>query len=67
MEESHYFGTEGERCFNNYGIICKLLFALLKFRVYIIQTLMELIETYINKELNANPNNVSLNASPSHC
>jgi hypothetical protein len=29
------------------------------------QTLMELIETCINKEPNANPTDVSLNASPS--
>jgi hypothetical protein len=29
------------------------------------QTFMELIETYINKELNANPSDVSPNASPS--
>jgi hypothetical protein len=29
------------------------------------QTLMELINTCINKELNANPNDVSPNASPS--
>ncbi len=65
IEESHYFCAKGEKCFNNYNIICKLLFALLKFRVYMMQTLMELIETYINKEPNANPSDVSLNASPS--
>jgi hypothetical protein len=41
------------------------LFALLKFRVYIIQTLVELIETCINKESNANPSYVNPNASPS--
>jgi hypothetical protein len=42
----------------------KLLFALLKFRVYIVRTLMELIKTCINKEPNANPSDVSPNASP---
>jgi hypothetical protein len=30
----------------------------------IMQTFMELIETCINKELNANPSDVSINASP---
>jgi hypothetical protein len=60
-EKSHYFCIEGERCLNNSSTICKLLFALFRFKVYIMQTLMELIETCINKEPNANPSDVSPN------
>ncbi len=63
-EKSHYFFIEGERCFNNCNTICKLLFALLKFKVYIMQTLLELIETYINKVPNANPSDVNPNVVP---
>jgi hypothetical protein len=44
--------------------IRKLLFALLRFKVYIMQTLMELIDTCINKEPNANSSDVSPNAPP---
>jgi hypothetical protein len=40
---------------------CKLLFSLFKFKVYIMQTFMELIETCINKEPNANVNDVNPN------
>ncbi len=62
-KESQFLCNEGEGWFNIYSPICKFLFALLRFRVYIMQTLMELIKTCINKEPNANPNDVSLNAS----
>ncbi len=65
IEELHNFCTKGERCFTNCSIICKLVFTLLKFRVYIMQTFMELIKTCINKEPNANSSDVSRNASPS--
>jgi hypothetical protein len=63
-EESHCFCSEGEGCFNICSTICKFLFALLRFKVYMMQTLMELIETCIKKEPNANPSDVSPNASP---
>ncbi len=64
IEKSKYFCTKGERCFNNYSTIYKLLFPLLRFKVYIMQTLMEPIETCINKGPNANPSDVSPNALP---
>jgi len=60
-EKSHYFCIEGERCFNNCSTICKLLFGLLRFKVYTMQTFMELIETCIKKEPNANPSDVNPN------
>jgi hypothetical protein len=60
--EVTYFCIKGERCLNNCNTICKLLFALFRFKVYIMQTLMELIETCINKEPNANLSDVSPNA-----
>jgi len=49
--------------------MCKLLFALLKFKVYIMQTLMEPIETCINKVPNGNPSDVNPNVVPfiSYC
>jgi hypothetical protein len=37
----------------------------IRFKVYIMQTLMELIKTCTNKEPNANPSDVNRNASSS--
>jgi hypothetical protein len=42
-------------------LYCNLLFTLFRFKVYIMQTFMELIETCINKEPNANANDVNPN------